>query len=73
MKTKQVFETKATISKIQYRQQRRDGDGICSLCFEWSLGIVDPNAVHSYCKNCDNHTLLGIDTACELGIVKVMS
>ncbi len=66
----QMFKTQV-MSWEEFQDRKREGDGLCSICYEWSLGKADPDAEHVYCSNCDNRSLCGVNIARILNLIEV--
>lgn len=61
-----------TISQLEYKNMKKEGDGLCQLCSAWSYGVAEPMSENVYCDNCDNRAVVGIDKAKALGLIEII-
>lgn len=47
----------------EFRIHCENYDGVCTACFEWSEGGVEPDAEAYKCEYCGEHTVMGAETA----------
>jgi hypothetical protein len=62
---------KIILTKKEYQECRTEGDGVCTLCFAWTLSSAEPLAEGKFCPECSNSTLIGVDVAVKFGLVEV--
>lgn len=53
-----------------FREMKREGDGICTLCGVTASGVAEPLSESVYCHNCDNRTVVGAEIALRMGLIK---
>ena len=64
-------EKKVKITAESYEHALHFGNGICLKCEKWKEG-VDHLAERVFCLTCKEHTVYGVEIACQKGQIEVV-
>ena len=57
------------ISEEDYRDY--ENIGFCTVCMDWTLENIEPDAEKCYCTYCNNYSVVGTPNALIMGLIEI--